>query len=717
VRRQLIVNGGILAIALGTLGVVWATRDAPTTAQLSARRGKLLDTWNKDAVTRITLRRDGKQVVLARDASVGVEGDFKILEPWQERADIATVSALLGSLDLASSLRTAPGVDAKQAGLAPATLEIALQMSGKSHVLRLGGPAPAPAGARYLQVQNGSEAAQIVTISAGVVSELDVPLDKLREPRLLSVTQEDIASISIAHDRGKVELYRQKPPPTPAGFTLASTFYVQHGAARELADRDAVLRIMTAFSRLVSSQFVEPEQARGQLASDPGAVHVKLEPIAKSGPPVSFTLGGKCPSDAAQQLALREEARGATRAGCVPAEVVDALRLTEAQLVLDSPFAARFDEVESMTVSSRRTVLLEAHKPYHLTLKRKDTAFRLTAPSDAEVSLEAGNERIQAIVRAPASRPNPPLTDPSLWQDDGWITIHLASEQEERIVLGKLRADGSRCLKRELDQIVLCVDQEAAKAFLPDPTLLRGSTVTSFAAADLKELSIEAGALRERVERQADGSFTLREPEGFGHDGALVTDVVQLLGSLHAERWVAASPEPAHGFEHPRLRARASLSSAPGSHELLVGAATTGGFFARLNEDPGVFVLARSSLETLETPLIDRALCPFEPSELQLIELQRGSRKIGLKQGSDGFETVSALRAEQALHTGPERANEGLRQPVITVTFGAKSGQRRALRVGARDRVAGRSIAYARLDGVDATFALAESSLAALQDF
>jgi hypothetical protein len=173
------------------------------------------------------------------------------------------------------------------------------------------------------------------------------------------------------------------------------------------------------------------------------------------------------------------------------------------------------------------------------------------------------------------------------------------------------------------------------------------------------------------------------------------------------------------------------LVGAAVARELLVGAATSGGFFARLADDPQVFVLSRSSVETLEMPLIDRALCPFALPDVQLIQLDQAARKVELRRSGNAFaasgltaervgalvEAASSLRAEQALHLGPERANEGLRQPALTLTFTSKSGERRALRVGARDRVAGRSIAYARLDGVNATFALVESSLTALQDF
>jgi hypothetical protein len=166
-------------------------------------------------------------------------------------------------------------------------------------------------------------------------------------------------------------------------------------------------------------------------------------------------------------------------------------------------------------------------------------------------------------------------------------------------------------------------------------------------------------------------------------------------------------------------------------HELIVGAATTGGYFARLFEDPGVFVLARSTVDTLDAPLIDRSLSPLPPEKLAQIELTKGSRSLTLVKTGDGFaggglaparaaelvETLGSLRADFTVHLGAERANERLRPPTLAITFRATSGEPYELRVGARDTIKGVSIAYARLDSVNATFALAASTLAALQDF
>lgn len=719
-RRQLIVNGVIAALALGSLGVVWATRDAPTSSELAARKNKLFATWDRDAVSELRLRRGGVSMVLVPDASSGVEGDFRITQPWQERADIAAVSALLGSLELASQLRAADGVDGAQAGLNEPALEITVKMANSAQTLRLGGPAPSPAGARYLEL-SGAGDTRVVIVSAGVVSELDMPLDKLREPRLLDLGRSDLAKLTIERVSGKVELLQRKP----------GTFYLQREGGLELAGPEATGRILTALSRLVTSQFVPPDQARSELAKDSAAERVVLEPMDKAKPKITLSLGGACPGRDEQSLVLREEPGRAPRAGCMAKDIVQALHASEAELVLETPFAARLDEVEQLEISAAPFgEKIKLRSPGFFDLVRKGSGFQLRSPAETEVALDAGNQRISAILRAPARR----AAASELGPEAGWVRVELSAgsgppRPSELLRLGTPRSDGSLCLKRDADAVVLCVDADAAKAFGTDATLLRSLAMLRFAASDLKQLDVETPELSQRLQRTEDGSYSLKKPADLAHDGGLVADAVQSLGALTAERWVATAPAAAHGFDSPRLRARVELTSGA-VHELIVGARTQDGFYARLAADAGVFVLARSTVTALQGPFIDRSLFPQLGSELATVVLARGARSVTLVKAGEAWsgttlparagelvETLTALRADFTVHLGATKPNEGLSQPALSVTFVAKDGKRDVLRIGARDTIDGAAIAYARLDSVDATFALASSTVNGLQSF
>jgi hypothetical protein len=299
--------------------------------------------------------------------------------------------------------------------------------------------------------------------------------------------------------------------------------------------------------------------------------------------------------------------------------------------------------------------------------------------------------------------------------------------------LGKQQGDGKLCLKRDSDAVVLCLEAEQARAFETDASLLRSLQVLSFAPSEVQALGVTTAGVEQSVKRTADGGFALEKPAGFRHDGTLVTDLIQSLGVLRAERWAATRPEAKHGLTAPSLRVRLELygDGAPQRRELSIGAKTRDGFFASLSPDPGVFVLAEPTVLELERLLIDRALCPFSPSELRRIELRAGAKRLLLERRDDIWqaaglpaeraqelgETLGSLRAEVALHLGPEKPEEGLSQPRLVVTYVNERDETRRLRLGASSGQAGDSTALARLDGVDATFSLAGTTAAALQSF
>jgi Domain of unknown function (DUF4340) len=714
-RRQVLVNGLLLALALGTFAAVWATRLAPTTAELDARKDKLLPNYRRDDITRVRISDGQRQLELERSSESGEPGDFRIVKPWAERADVATVSQLLGSLDLASALRPADGVSLAQAGTGAQALRIELEMAGKSLRLSLGGPAPAPAGARYAEVEAGG-VTKLFVVSQGLATELALPLDKFRETRLLDYGRSDFAKLAFERGVEKFELEQR----------AHHAFFVQGKNASELCNGEATERILTALSRLSTETFVEPEQARAALGQN--ALQLRLTLVDKAAAPVTLSFGSTCPKAPEQALVLRDQAGSPSRAGCIPAEVATALRVSEDDLRLAGPFAARADEVEELRVSQG------AQK---LELARKDSAFVLRAPSNGEVPLDAGNQRISAILGAKGERPaNAVLSALNLDPPAGDVTIQIAGADEaahrqERVLIGRVRHDGSVCLQRDADHVVLCVDAEAAKAFAPDATLLKGLSVLSFAPSELASFSVDAVGLKELVRRRDDGSYELEQPKGFLHDGALVADAVQTLGALQAARWVSATDSPNFGLAEPRLRVKVTLAAGGDARELSVGAPTEGGYFARVSPDPSVFVLARSAFSDLVAPLIDRALCPLSKAELAQIVLTNGKATQSLSQHDEAWqgdgispvraaelaETLSALRADFTVHLGPPRADEGFATPSLTIALGGASGKKSRLLLGARASLNDSDIVYARLDGVDATFALSQRTVAQLRDF
>jgi hypothetical protein len=687
-RRQTVVNGALLALALGTLGVVWATRDAPTSAELTERKDKLWPSFRREKVRRLVLTKGSSRMELERGAD-----ELRITKPWSERADIATVQKLLTSLELASALRPADDVDPSRAGLGAEALSIRVEGQEKPLEIRLGGPAPAPVGARYARVE-ADGASRTYVVSQGVASELDVPFEKFRETRLLEHGRSELQTIAITKGAERLELAQREH----------GAFFVRTGDAWQLASRDAVDAVLTALARLSSEQLVEAERARSALGQQPR--EVKLELFDKDAPPITLRFAASCPAAPEQALVLREQAGRGPRAGCIPTDVAGALALRTEDARLAGPFSARVDEIEELRVT-RGSAKLE--------LARKDKAFLLRGATNADVPLDAGNERISAVLRARGA----PSTAP--FEPAGEVVIQIsgadeATHREERVSVSKPRADGGVCLKRLADGVAMCVDAETARAFEPDTTLLRSLTVLRFAPSDLVSLRLEARGVTQKLTRRDDGSYDLTEPKGFGHDGALVANVVQTLGALEASRWVAAADEPRFGFASPRLRATFELTGGERPRELLVGAAAPGGYFAKTGGDPAVFVLPGSAFADLSAILVDRSLSPFAESDLERGELKVGTRPPKALSGPL-LSSVAALRAEQTVHLGPRKPREGLDPPQLELLLTGKSGKTARITVGSCDTLDDASICYARRDGVDATFGLSRRLVAELRDF
>ncbi len=694
-RRQLLVNGALLALALGTLGVVWATRETPTTAELASRRGKLLPSFDKSSITRLGVSTGAKTVVL--EPAPGAPNEFRIVAPWQERADIATVNRLLGALDLASSLRPADGVSSQAAGLSESAPRLRIERGDSTQVITLGGAAPSPPGARYVEVTHQGDTKRYV-VSEGVASELSFTLDQFREPLLLEYGRSELHRIRIDRGGSKLELEQRG----------RGEIFALFPDGPELADRDAVDAIATALSRLSADRFLEPREY--PASSFRRALKVEVQPSDTKQPKVSLTFGDECPEASERILLLREQQGRGPRLGCVPEDVLPPLMVEASALRLQTLFAARSDEVEELRVKrgDRMYVLL-----------RKDAGFRLRTPLEQSVSLDAGNERISAILQARGERQprNTERASLGLAAPEGELFVQVTSSsgsREERAQLGQRRVDGSVCLERALDHVVLCFSAETAKLFEPDATLLRPLSVLSFAPSELSTLTTTHDNFRQSVVRQADGSYRLVEPTGYAHDGSLIADAVQTLGTLSASRWVALGDEPRFELARPRLTVNLTFAADAPARELRVGAATGAGYFAQLSPEPAVFVLPQAAFADLSLPFIDRALCPFTGDDLAAVTVEskfgRGlisGQKVDFpSRGGEASEAIRSLRAYRVLHVGPARPNEGLGAPRLQIRYRAASGKQVTVLVGGCDDRDDPPFCYARRSDVDATFAL-----------
>jgi hypothetical protein len=484
--------------------------------------------------------------------------------------------------------------------------------------------------------------------------------------------------------------------------------------------------VFDALAGLKLEKFLDHREARALLGGAPAA---RVRATPREGAALTLDFGGACPGDPERVVVVDPSPSG--KAGCTPRSVLDRLSVDPSALVDRFPFSARPDEVEEVAIERGAQALV---------LVRKGTAFLLRQPSEAQVGIDAGNARVNAIVRAPAELvPSPNLKELGLSPPEGRVKVLSPAEEkadEEIVEVGKRTADGTLYLRRD-DGVVLALGRDAARAFEVDTTLLRSPSLLSFSQSELTAVTLSAPEPQE-LRRGGTGSLELEVPRGFSVDSALATELGFTLGALTAASFVADRDDGSFGLGKPRSRTSVSFETGDAgtrTRTLLIGAPTRGGYYARFEDDPAVFVLERESVEKIELLFVDRSPFLVDPASIARLELESNGERVVLVERNGALAPVTpsdlspaliqgvldalgALRADATLHTGPTRPEEGFAKPRLGIRVERKPGTGKpvAFTLGAADEHQGVSVFYARVKGVEATFAIAKSKLRPLLD-
>jgi hypothetical protein len=720
-----LVNYALVVLAVACLLVVILTRGKVTTEEGESRESNLLVAWRPEEVTRIEIEQRGERVVLTRQitADAASADEWRIESSLPTQADSYAVDKLLGALEFATWVRRVPenGLDRAAFGLNNPRSVLRAQMGAISYRIALGNQAPSPPGAAYVELTgDGAPRPGVMVIKGDLVGELGAGPEHFRRRDLSRYVVGELSRLVLEGAGGKRALV-QMPPGI---WRLEGGF---------LVDRELIRRAFAELSRSEGESF-DARQAEPALRGA-DTVRATLVPSDAKQPTAELEVGGQCPSNPKQVVGFRKKPD--PLAVCLPPSALDLLKVPAEQLVQRTPFSLRTDEVESLVIEEggRRLELL-----------RTGTAFTLRAPEKAEVELAVGNERLELMLGTSAELvENPELKRLGLDPPSGTATVTSAAESDAKVITESVTysgtlPDGSRTLRRKLDGAVLRLERDAGRAFTPDATLVRRPQIFDFSQSDVERVDLEWDDIKERVSR-SEGVLRLEEPEGFGYDAGLIDEVVQALGSLTADRWVSDADDGSFGLAHAELTVKVRLKdtdAGPRERVLVVGASTSGGAFASIQGEQGVFLMPRRALDTLETLLLDRGVFTVDPSAMQRIELDARGRSAVLIRRGDQFieaggraelgssriqqiiEVLSALRAQAAVHLGPPAKSEGFTAPLLSVriqrTGGAASLGTLRFEIGVGDSWRGMSIYYGRVDGVHATYVLARSQVQSVID-
>jgi hypothetical protein len=688
-----------IAAALG-IYVLAVDRGRPTAGEQDARKGNLFTSFRRNEIRSIEVVQGGESIRLTRAAGDGGAAVYYLAAPLPELADQAAVDRLVSALEIAAPERRLSGdLDRHAIGVDSAKIRVTISMGTITYRLAVGNPAPSPVGASYAEIEGDGP----VVVSRDLALDLARPRDSYRARTLVPYQPSALARIQIDGDGGTRTLSR-------GGW---GGWQIAIGPRAVRVDREAFDKVLASLSDLRTEAFLSEAQADEALGAAPSRVGLVIVPN-DSLPRAVFDVGGNCrfTRDGADRegiVAVRREP-GPRVSACVVKEAVVALATPADRLADRHLFSLRPDEIEEISLVSGNTAA---------EIARKGTAWHLRRPVEGAVDIEEGNGLARSLGDLVADRVEPE-GGAAAFAATGTVTVHKAGEpRAEQIVrIGAVRGDGLVDVLRVQDGARLAISSDAAKALVPGPLTLKSLTVTDETLAGVRAISVLSERTRQVLHRSPTGTWTLEQPRGFAPDPGIADNLAAAVAQLRADRWIGERDDGSYGFETPSRTIDLDVADADGGARtirLTIGRTIGRGAAARRLDDPAVFAVSDSTLRAIDTLAIDRSCFMVDPAGIKEIKLGRGKR-LSAGDLETAKDALSTMRAESALHLGPPRREEGFDRPQLEVTIehGAEAGGKPGtthLVIGAGDVWRDTNIFYARRDGVDASFVIAQGKV------
>jgi hypothetical protein len=677
----------VLAVALGLW--LWLDRDKVTESERKRRANSAFVVWRRDELTKITIRHDDETIILERvraDAGERKEGLWRMTSPREERADPVSVERLVTTLELASVARkVASGVPLGLEPNAPPRASGAVTMGGLEIPFVLGAPSPTPEGSSYFRA--GDEPP--IVVSKEVTEVLLAPSDKYRDRAVVPYLATELARFEVKYADGGFALERLDEH----SFRIAD--------AGVLASRAALGRLWAALAEMRAEAF--PKDADVERLTTHPVVTLTLTPNDKSKPPSELVLGEACPGHPADVVVLR---RMPTRAvACAPKDIVAALQEKPASLVEKRPFTLPMDEIEELRLE--RTGAPDAGPaapdapPSVLELARKGSGFHQREPADRDLTTAEADAASELVTRIAQSEAKSVSRAGGAFTSIGRAVVH-SGERKEIVELGALGADGRATLRRVLDDARLEVDASVWRRLVPRATSLRARTLFENDGRRPTRVLLRCGTEQELVDRGE--GFRLVSPPGYDTDGAIVP-LVDAFVRGKADAWVADADDGSFGFTNDSCHVVFAFPDGNAPLTVWFGAEGEAGVYVRVDRRPGVAVVPRSLRDLAKAIYVNRGTLRTDAARIERVRIVADGKPVS-PDPAVARDALASLVADRVI---------ALKRPVgvpdLTIEVSVTEG-------GPARRIACRAISpterHCGLDGVNATFSVAESRLAPL---
>ena len=640
----------VLFVVFGSLlaYVIFFERHGFTTDDLEGQGAKLVPGFDRDRVARIEIERPHDKTVLARtllepDAITedGEPGDesFRLVEPAEAAADANTVDSLLGSLEWASARRTLSDIgdaDRRRFGLTEPRVRVRITVDGRTTELRFGSEDPQGAGV-YMDVDAHGDRALVVgkdvfeAVDNGpnhfrsreLWSE-DVDLTRVSSLRL-RVTGAPFATEGQAAGRAGDGGVDGEGSPTAAA--TATEHHLERrddawwvGAPHERrASAPAVREILHALDGLRGERvIVDDDEDPSRYGLDSPRLALVID--EGDGATLRLDVGAPCADHEGESYARAGEGPVV----CVLDTTLSKLAPTAAQLVEDRLLTVGNDEVHRFeSVAGDR----------RLSVERGEDGFRYRFRSGAREQEGVADEGgIDELLRGLRDARATEIVD----VDEGALrTLGLADpsikltlydgEGHEQLVLRFGAADAETVwARRGEDPSCGRFPLSAYEAVRPSALSVRSRSLLAIDDEACDSLVVTRAGQSERMARGEEG-WSVVEP-GTGAmdvDQGRLREVLRGLAGLTALRFAAERATAEHGLSPVALEATLTCRSAPSeaaadgmqdgseTHTLTIGANdargrtpdSEPGAFARLDDNPEVFVVSAALRDALATPL------------------------------------------------------------------------------------------------------------------
>jgi hypothetical protein len=698
-------------------------RKSISDAERKDRQADVFPAYRRQDVSRVELTISRTKLVVERRQGPGDAGDTEwwMTSPRDERADAAAVDKLLGDIEFAGIVRKVdPGIATFDA---PRVTGV-MSMGSVVYRFALGGDAPTPQGAAYFRVDGEGT----FVVSKDFALSLTKAPDAYRERTVVPYLSLDLQRLEVKGGGAQFTLERMDD----VSFRLPE---LGLRASRETLDR-----VWGALAEGRAESFLSDADADAALGPDPVTIAMKARDASRKDGVLA--VGGPCPGHPEDIVIAR---RTPTRlSACVPKGMLPGLLLTSAELVDTRLFAARGDEVAEL--------VLESVPPRkRVEIARKGTSWHERAPTDRELSPEeadAANALALALTKGEGTDPaahDPKDPFPAVAR----VRIERGEGKGEEVVELGPASNGVATVRRNADGATLHVSEALAHHLVPSEIVFRGKQVFPRSLEGKLATGLEATCDgNSQVLSRVGGVWVFDKPSGLPADAAIMGDVVNFVTRAQADSWVADADDGTFGFAQGGCSLVVTFDEDGGPHKvgILFGReAEGGGFFAHaLGEEP-IFLAAKSLHDDAGRLLVDRARFHVGAAEVDMLTLARDGKRLVLtvqvgKSASGGGSAtprlvfadggaadpddklvvaLDGMRADAVIHLGAPVAAEGFARPSLDVRIKARadSGAKDVhFVVGESALVMKERMFYARVDGVDATYAIARDRLAPLLD-